>query len=211
MPTWSHDAPEDPRGPALPIRRTPAGRPMVAIVTTENLIGCYTHFHKGKTVPCEKPDCEACHDGIPYRWHSYLAAVDQKDGLHIIFECTAQATEAFTAYRDHHATTRGCMFEARRLNSRPNGRLIIRCKPADLTVHRLPHGPDLTQCMAIIWSLPIHSVATEVSDPERKVPLAETIPHLRDLGSNLTDTPELHHLASIRNATREQSKLRRAQ
>lgn len=222
MPIWSQDPPTDPRGPALPIRRTPAGRPLLAIVTSENLIGCYTHFHKGKTVPCEgraftdaagphPTHCEACHDGIPYRWHSYLSAVDQKDGLHIIFECTAQATEAFTTYRDHHHTVRGCLFEACRLNARPNGRVIIRCKPADLTKHRLPHGPDLTQCMAIIWSLPIDAVDTQRTDPERKVPLAEAIPRLAELHGERNLTPELHHLQSVRDDTREQTKLRRAQ
>lgn len=207
MPIWSDNPPDEPRGPALPIRRTPAGRPLVAIVTSENLIGCYTHFYKGKTVPCEGTDCPAHQEGIPYRWHSYLSAVDQKDGLHIIFECTAQATESFTVYRDHHNTVRGCLFEAQRLNGRINGRVIIRCRPADLTSHRLPHGPDLTQCMAIIWSLPINSIETEGQDPQRKVPLAQTIPRLADLANPSKLAPELHHLASVREEARSHHNL----
>lgn len=190
MPKWSHEAPEEPCGPALPIRRTPAYKPLVAIATSPDLIGTYTHFYKGHTVPCEhqayldpenpqSEDCDACHDGIPYRWHSYLSAVDQADGLHFIFECTAQATEYFTAYRDANQTLRGCVFQARRLNQRPNGRVIIQTKPADLTDRRLPQGPDLAACMAIIWSLPEGSVQTERRSPEKKTPIATIVPDLK--------------------------------
>jgi len=153
---------------------------MIAIVTSEDLIGCYTHFYKGHTVPCEGEDCPAHRDGIPYRWHAYLSAIDQSDGVHFIFECTAQASEAFTTYRTAFGTLRGCIFESRRLNQRPNGRVVIRTKPADLTARRIPIGPDLAKCMAIIWSKPEGSVTQERIDPKRQTPIAELIPHLQD-------------------------------
>lgn len=191
MPQWTREPPAEPRGPALPIRRTPAYKPMIAIVTSEDLIGCYTHFYKGHTVPCERgartpnngdqnPECDACHDGIPYRWHAYLSAVDQADAVHIIFECTAQASEAFTTYRTAFGTLRGCIFEARRLNQRPNGRVIIRTKPADLAARRIPTAPDICKCMAIIWSKEDQDVTTNRLDPERQTPIASLIPKLRD-------------------------------
>lgn len=188
MPIYTNVAPAEPRGPALPIRRTPAHTALVAIVTADDLIGCYTHFWKGKTMPCERHECEACEHGIPYRWHAYLSAVDTRDGLHFIFECTAQASEHFTTYRNAHGSLRGCCFEARRLNNRPNGRILIRSKPADLTKQTLPAGPDLTQCLAILWSLPMPQVQTDHIDPERNMPTVTINPEdqrrvekLRDL------------------------------
>lgn len=209
MINWTNVAPPEPRGPALPIRRTPAYKALIATCTSKDLIGCYTHFYKGKTMPCqgrgafdksrhedeapcdgngcarckaqipflyETTDCDACDHGIPYRWHAYLSAVDHHDGLHFIFECTAQASEPFTLHRDANGSLRGCIFEARRLNNRPNGRILIRTKNADLTDKRIPHGPDLTQCLAILWSLPTDHVTAERIDPERSTPTATVRP-----------------------------------
>ena len=154
MPTWQTTIPDSPRGPALPIRRTPAFKPLTAIVTSEDLLGCYTHFYKGSTIPCEGDDCPAHQDGIPFRWHAYLTAVDTGNNLHFIFEITALGAAPFTDYREHHKTLRGCLFQAKRWNNRPNGRILIQTKPADLTERQIPTAPDLRKCMAILWSLP---------------------------------------------------------
>lgn len=153
MPNWSTDIPISANGVALPVRRTPTSNALVAIVTSEDMIGCDTHFYGGHTVPCTRPDCKACGDGMPFRWHAYLAASDHKSRLHFIFECTAQAADAFKTYRDAHHRLRGCLFEARRWHSRPNGRVVIRTNTADLTKISLPIAPDVRKCMAIVWQL----------------------------------------------------------
>lgn len=168
MPKWSNDVPESPRGPALPIRRTPATRPLEAIITSEDLIGCYTHFYQGSTTPCEGEGCEACLNGMPYRWHAYMTAVDCLNNLHFIFEVTALGAEYFTSYRDIHNTLRGCKFQAKRWNNRPNGRILIQCKPCDLAERHIPSPPDLRKCMAILWSLPAGDVDIQGVNPETK-------------------------------------------
>lgn len=170
MPNWSNKIPESPHGPALPIRRTPANKPMEAIITSHDLIGCFTHFWKGSTHPCEGENCGACQEGIPYRWHAYTSAVDCFTNLHFIFECTAMSAEYLTAHRDKFASLRGCHFKAIRWNNRPNGRILIRTKMADLAERQLPDSPDLKRCMAIIWSLPIDEVQTPFKDPQTNMP-----------------------------------------
>lgn len=154
MPKWTTDPPDHGEGPALPIRRTPASGKLLAVITTEQLIGCDTHFYQGHTVPCERPDCDACRDGIPFRWHGYVAATDYNSHLHFIFEMTAAAAEAFKNYRDAHGTLRGCLFQAERLHRRPNGRVIIQTKPVEKQHILLPKPPDMVSCMSIIWQLP---------------------------------------------------------
>lgn len=154
MPVWSNDVPQDPRGPAFQLKRTPAGKPIVALITSDDLIGCFTHFWGGHTVPCEGQACEACHNNIPYRWHGYLSAIDTTTRQHFIFEMTAQAADAFKDFRKANGTLRGCLFEARRLRPAANSRVCIRCKPADLREQHLPTAPDLRKCMAIIWGIP---------------------------------------------------------
>ncbi len=161
MPLWSTEVPKPGRGPSFPLKRTPQGKGIIAIVTSEDLIGCDTHWWGGHTVPCEGTECEAHKAGIPFRWHGYLSAVDVKSHLHFIFEMTAQAADVFKDYRSAHETLRGCVFEAKRLKSAHNSRVCIRCKPADLREQHLPNPPDLAACMAIIWNVPNQDAVVE--------------------------------------------------
>ena len=168
MPTWSHDIPKDPRGPAFPVIRTPPNKPITAIVTSEDLVGTFTHYFHGRTMPCESESCLACSEGIPFRWHAYVSAWQQGSGLHFLFECTAQAAESFTTFRDAHGTLRGCLFQATRMNQKANGRIQIQTKPVDQTVVFLPEPPDICKCLAILWNLPSKSVAAETINPAKK-------------------------------------------
>lgn len=154
MPTFSTQPPPDPRGQALPIRRTPDGRPLVAVVTSPEIIGTNTHFYGGRTVPCEAPNCNACQDGLSWRWHGYLTAIDAKNGQHFLFEVTAQAAQAFVEYRKLYGTLRGCLFEASRTGARKNGRVFIRCKPNTNTALHLPESANLPTLLCNLWNVP---------------------------------------------------------
>lgn len=159
MPTFSTTPPPDPRGQALPIRRTPDGRPLVAVVTSPEMIGTNTHFYGGRTVPCEAPNCNACQDGLSWRWHGYLTAVDNKNGQHFLFEMTAQAAQAFVEYRKLYGTLRGCLFEASRTGARKNGRVFIRCKPNTNTALHLPECANLPTLLCNLWNVPAPAAA----------------------------------------------------
>ena len=158
MPNWSNQVPDDPRGQGLPLVRTPAARSLTAIVTSADLIGCDTHYWGGHTIPCTKPQCEACEAGIAYRWHGYLSAYNPLDQLHFVFEMTAQAAKTFAEYRAEHGTLRCCQFEAYRWKHVRNGRVIIKCERSAIQSAALPRAPDITRVMAIVWRLPIPNV-----------------------------------------------------
>ena len=145
----------------MPLLRTPALRPMVAIITSPDMIGCYTHFFGGRTVPHDDQNCLACSRGVPSRWHGYVSARDTKTALHYMFEFTAQAAEAFQTYKQANGTLRGCKFQATRRDKRVNGRVIIQTKTADLTLENLPQPPILAAVMATIWSLPQSTVKAD--------------------------------------------------
>lgn len=161
MPKYSNVPPKDPRGYALPIVRTPAGRKFRATITSPDIIGCNTHFWGGKTVPCEAPECEACRNGVPFRWHAYCSAILHPNNLHVVYETTALAAENLVLYRKSHATLRGCLIEAYRWRGAANGRIIIHCEPSAQAPDTLPTPPDLTKCLAIIWQLPEAQVSTQ--------------------------------------------------
>lgn len=168
MPNFTNRPPTEPRGPAFPIRRTPTGKPLVAIITCDDLTGCPTHYYKGRTQPCSAPDCEACLEQVPWRWHGYVSALNISTHEHFIFEMTAQATDTLIAYREKHETLRGCMFEARRLHPRQNARVILRCKPADLQQTSLPAPPNLEHALSILWNLPAPKIDLTAKPPYEK-------------------------------------------
>lgn len=181
MTNWTNEVPVSPEGPAFVLLRTPANKPITAIVTSEDLIGCYTHFYKGRTIPCHGVTCPAHKANIPYRWHAYFAAYRAADGVHFIFETTAQAAVTFVEYRDVNKSLRGCSFIATRMNKRPNARVIIRTKPADLRGILLPTAPDVQKCMSIIWDIPTDPEKPDTVDPEST--------HLRMHPKPRTDDP----------------------
>lgn len=171
MLNFSSEVPDNFSGSAFQIKRTPAKSKLIAIITSDNFLGTPTHFWGGHTMPCEAPDCPACKEGNPWRWHGYMTALNPKTGEHFIFEFTAQAAETFDTYRNHHGTLRGCLFEAARRGQYRNGRLLLRCKPADLTQFQLPPAPDLLACLCHIWHVdkPERTLDDERPNPNRSV------------------------------------------
>jgi len=153
MPVFESTPPKDERGVALSLFRTPSFKPITGIITSHDLVGCYTHFYHGRTTPHEPENCQPCQDGLPYRWHAWVAAISKKPRTHFLFECTAQAAEAFVHYRKAHGTLRGCFFRSQRLTKQPNGRVRIETQQADLSDIVLPQEPDLTVALSIIWNI----------------------------------------------------------
>ena len=154
MPQFSNHPPIDPRGHGLTLMRTPANGKLLLAVTCHDLVGCPTHWFNGRTVPCEADDCEACKEGISWRWHAYLSGLLGTSRNHVLAEFTAQAAERITQYRDTQQTLRGAILTAHRHHNRHNGRVIIHMQPGDLARLNLPTPPDLINVLSILWNIP---------------------------------------------------------
>jgi len=167
MPQWKSTPPDEPEGYALRILRTPSDKPIAAIVTSPEVIGCPTHYAGNRTVPCEgADDCQLCRDGYSWRWHGYLGCILTATLEHVLFEFTAHASDTFRNYQHLHGTLRACHFQANRPSNRHNGRVIIACKPYDQSRVRLPDPPDVKTILCHIWNVPNHNVETHL-DPSR--------------------------------------------
>lgn len=163
MPTWTNEPPDPSDATPFRIIRTPATGKLLAIITSDEVIGTNTHFYNHRTLPCEGATCPACGDGYPWRWHGYVTALDPLTREHFLFEFPAAANDAFKAYRTNQATVRGCHFLATRAPQRHNGRVMIRCKPADLEREPIPSAPNLRKILCKLWSIPY----TEIETPDR--------------------------------------------
>ncbi len=165
MPKFTNEPPPETKGYALPIVRTPAHGKFEAIVTSDDLIGTNTHWWGGRTVPCEAPECEACHNGSPFRWHAYCSCYNPNTGLHVLYEVTAQAAETLVQYRRSHNTLRGALIRAYRWRSAPNGRVVLRATPSATPHDVLPKPPNLLKILAILWKFPENGVHTDGRGP----------------------------------------------
>lgn len=181
MPRYSNTPPNPADGVALPILRTPASGKIKAIVTSDDLIGTFTHFWGGHTVPCTSPECDACKHGIPSRWHAYLSAWNPPKALHFLYECTAGAAQVLVDYRNTHEQLRSCVFEAYRWRNARNGRVMLRCEPHPDQRHPLPPAPNLEHVLSILWQLPKDNVKpTDDRYLGREIDVNPKLPTLRE-------------------------------
>lgn len=154
MPQYSTAPPKDSAGYGIPLIRTPANGKLVLAIVSEEMIGCPTHWYRGRTVPCEAVDCQACNDGYPWRWHGYVIGMQTAGRRLVLFECTAQAAEEINKYRTINSTLRGCILTTARHRNRHNGRVIVTTQAGDLAQLNLPSPPLITAHLAKIWNLP---------------------------------------------------------
>ncbi len=165
MPKFEHAPPDTSRQSGLRLIRTPAAKPLVLVLSCQRLIGCATHWYANRTVPCEAPGCDPCDEGYPWRWHAYLTGIDPSSLEHVIIEFTARAIDPLDEYFRRHKTMRGCIIQATRASAKSNGRVLIRCKPADLAKIDLPKEPNIPKLLCHIWGLPEDAVYQR-ADPD---------------------------------------------
>jgi len=158
MPSFTSEPPEDPRGVALRLVRTPTHASFKGLITCDNLIGTATHFWHGRTVPHEEEDCKACLDQLPWRWHAWISVWEKKTSEHLLFEMTAVPAKKVAFFRKNNNTLRGAEIEAWRPSKRPNGRVSVIIKPFDVGDLRLPAEPDVLRALAIIWNIALVDV-----------------------------------------------------
>jgi len=168
MPRFSNALPKIKKHMGFDLKRTPTDRPLRAIVTSESLVVCDTHFWGGRTIPCERPDCPACNQSVPFRTHCYVACFDPLTHDHFIFECTEHAARAFEEFSNAAGVIRGCFFSASRPKKTKNAKVVIICKPYDPTKCILPSDPDVMKALCVIWRVPPAGFPLESAGRGRK-------------------------------------------
>jgi len=166
MPQFSNELPTSPQRFALPILRTPASKPLDAIITSPDMIVCPTHFVHNRTIPCEGVnDCPHCAEGHSFRFHAYVSCLVLEGLQHCIFEMTKRAAEQFKPYRDIYSTLRACHFIAWRPSKRFNARIVIKCKRHDELEKPIPDPPDIKRILCHLWNVQ-YKPDTDRLDPD---------------------------------------------
>jgi len=193
MPTWSTELPTPGKHMGFELHRTPMTGSIQAVITCENILVCDTHYFGGRTIPCERPDCLACREAVPYRTHCYVSAYDHKRRDHFIFECTAHAAKPFAEQFQSAGTLRGCIFHATRPKGLKNSKVCIETNTTFKSNSQLPEPPNLILALSVIWRLPLTGLAIEhqrFHAPELHT-LREPLDAMRNQPDNMPDPPTI--------------------
>lgn len=152
-PRWDAPPPNDSRLQHLPLQRLGKKGYLRAAITSPEILGVWTHFMSGRTLPCLDAQCPGCESQLPRRWEGYLGVLTAETRRHLILALTPGAAIGIADTAPNPVNLRGLVLIAERLGSRPNARLKARVEEVDLSQIKLPPIPDLKAHLLHIWGL----------------------------------------------------------
>lgn len=127
-----------------------------AIIISSDLIGCYTHYFKGRTRPCTGEKCEACANDSSRRWHSYFAAWTPTNNEKVIAEIPLSAAQVFHDWYDEHRTLRGYKFTLERRGGKINGKVFATIHAGKMEDQMIPACPAIEPMLLRMWETKRH-------------------------------------------------------
>lgn len=167
---WKNKPPAPTEFAGVRLIRVATGKDFEGIITSNGLVGHDTHWWKRRTVPCTSPDCAACCDGTPARWHGYISVYCTRNHAHYVLEMTSLAAAAVDDFAERHGDLRGSLIRAARQGNRPNSPVAIAVYAHDSDLRTLPRAINLEHFLETIWSLKPNR-----DDPGEKPPAGQNI------------------------------------
>lgn len=154
-PLFFDDPDQIPREQHAELVRTPHTKPIKAIITSNKIIACPTHYHARRTIPCKGPGvCDLCAAGQKWRLHAYLSIINLDNLAHQIIEFPARQYDALAQWYRRLGTVRGLYIEACRPNARPNGPIQLTIKRPATEPPTLPDPLPIEWILCKIWGVP---------------------------------------------------------
>lgn len=133
------------------IVRVKAGKAIMGVMLGHDVVGAYTHWWGGRTVPCNGPDCSPCSKNVELRWHGYLPLYSLKTRDTSIVEFTEACVEVIDRWFSEHRTLRGCVIEIHRPGAKANGELRAKVYDGPLAKAVLPESPQVEEILMRMW------------------------------------------------------------
>lgn len=186
MDPWSDRPRREAQTRAYQLLRTPPKGELKGIVLSDQQVGCYTHFWRGRTTVCTHEVCDACTAGRAPRWYGYLAIWSPTSHTTGILEFTEAALASVDAYFTTHGTLRAAKLIARRISHRANGRVVLDISEGNYAAATLPECPDVKSVLCKIWEIKETAAKAEerstydlslVDEETRERKLRPRVPH----------------------------------
>lgn len=137
--------------PRIDVVRAPETGVLSGISLSHDLSGAYTHWYRGRTRPCTQPNCEACAENTPWRWHGYLMLFGPKTHRIVLLEVTKNVCPTIDDYMAAKQTLRGARINITRKNRKKNARVILTVTASDIDDRTLPPCPPVAYHLAKLW------------------------------------------------------------
>jgi len=152
-PAWQDEPPPQTEFAGIRLIRTPPGRELVGVITSDHITGCPTHYVHRRTTPCTGTSCTHCLDGLQPRWHGYLSIRSMYSETQYVLELTALAAAPIQEYLRRHGTLRGARLHAKRVGDKPNSPVQTTVSPNDTDLRTLAPEVHMRRYLATLWSL----------------------------------------------------------
>lgn len=151
---WS-DAPETDRRPFYPIWSPTPDRDVSAVITSQDVIGVWTHWYEGRTHPCRgsRRRCEGCGLGYRRQWKGYLAGHDFNRGRSGLIEVTQEAFLRTPGLTLRKGKLRGCVIRLRRAGASRQARVVAALTEWTGDRAALPPAFDVVAALERIWGI----------------------------------------------------------
>ncbi len=178
MSGWDYDRiawdglPARPDPPPYDLVTAPVVGSLLLVVLSRALVGVWTHFANGRTVPCLGEACMLCHaqPSVRRRWHGYLACWRPDAARVVLAELTRQAVLCERDWLEaKDGSLRGRWVRLYRTTSHAKAPVVIslsnprvggppsldlprRVKDDGSTEPFLPQSPDVQAALMRIWA-----------------------------------------------------------
>ena len=150
---WSHRPAESDMPVRFELKRVGAKPLAPVICLSGDILGLYTHFHNGRTQPCQDDNCPGCQANQSPRWHGYLFVLAPKIRTIGILELTPAAVPNLDKFFREHRTLKGAELRCERIPKRANGRLFIAISESSYESKDLPTPPSLKKTLLNIFGM----------------------------------------------------------
>lgn len=172
MTEWTNAPPTNDDRRSYKLLRCPAGGSIRGIIVNAEPVGAQLHYWKGRTVPCNKLDCDACKASHVPRWKGYLLIQSRASTRLAIVEYTERIHGDIAREHATNNGLRGSEIKIYRLGSKPNSPLYCefdgKCSNLDL----LPPEEDIQTMLERMWEVrqqPLWHQSTQSKQPEPSV------------------------------------------
>lgn len=139
-----------------PILSPKPDAPVSALITSDQVLTCYTHYRDKVTKPCLRhPGCPGCVARMARRWKGFLCVVSKMTGRSCIAELTAGAVESCPALMDRNRSLRGWELSLTRRGRATNAPVTASIRDARSVNGKdhLPPAFDLVASLFHLWGL----------------------------------------------------------
>jgi len=150
---WGVSPPLD-RQPYVPILSPGPGRTITGVILSDALVGVFTHWYDGRTVPCYHGPggvCALC-QWAPRRWKGYVALLWNGTPRQGMAEITLDAVRGCPRLADKDVSLRGLRLVLQRKGRVPNGPVTATVSPSPFQIESLPVPFTVQDALLRIWS-----------------------------------------------------------